>query len=139
MGCGIIFPRNFTFAQSSSGHNRKSGDGRDSYDDSLDDNQQRNSSSEDLPSLSDVSSHDSDSDESPYSDGSDGLYKGIGAQAWAPMPDYRLLAIGRGFPVQFMQERRVRRLQRRADDHNGPKVEVFFTRNGKRSRHCRDL
>lgn len=138
MGCGIIFPRDFTIAQSC--NNRKPRDRRDSCDvDSLDDDAMPRESSSEDPTQSEQSAYSDDisddSDGSLNSDDSDGIYEPVdanGANAWAMRAhDYRLLAIGRGFPVQFMQERRVRRLQKRhQNDQSGPKVQVFFTRNG---------
>ena len=135
MGCGIIFPRDFS---QSSGHTRSSTavSGRRHSCDESDELIQRESSSEE-PTHSEFSSHsETEEDEESLfgSDDSDGIYEPLDANGWAMRADdYRLLAIGRGFPVQFMQERRVRRMQQRKRDDNpgiGPKVQVFFTRNG---------
>lgn len=124
MGCGIIFPRDFHQpAAARKGRRESCGE---------DDLVCQGSSSED-PTPSEFSSQSDPEDESFVdSDDSEGIYEARDANAWAMRPDdYRLLAIGRGFPVQFMQERRARRLPRKREaDPNGPKVQVFFTRNG---------
>lgn len=137
MGCGIIFPRDFL--ESSRRFRRK---------ESLVSEKEENNSSQapagcssEDPTPDDISSSQSEEEILFDSDDSEGVYDDVqdANGAWVMRPDdddYRLLAIGRGFPVQFLQERRVRSFHRMkqkridAESDSGPSVQVFFSRNG---------
>jgi hypothetical protein len=143
MGCGIIFPRESS--PIGGGEQLKKRPSQIPPCDS-DDLLHPGSSSEDpTPSEFSSQSDQEEEDDSFFgSDDSEGLYEHRDANDRWPLghDDYRLLAIGRGFPVQFVQERRMQQ-QRPVHRHkrepggggvgesqSGPKVEVFFTRNG---------